>query len=135
MSAEELKKPDYASHTIFIDVLVVPQQQVTSPEVVKATNENYQCWVVVFVAGNYLSRGWCLLEICVACIWGSKLTVIGSFTEVIWSDFFSKMETTKKDDEQLIKAEILRLYETSDRFNGIVFLAMQVCAQKIARKP
>ena len=126
LSAEELKKPEYAGHRIFIDVLVVPQQEVTSPEVVQATNVNYQCWVIVFVSGNYLTRGWCLLEICVAFFWGSKLTVIGSCDEVTENDFYSNLVTTKKDDTKLIQEEILRLYTTQENFNAIVFLAMQV---------
>lgn len=113
---------------IFIDVLVVPQQAITSEEVVETTKETYSnCWLLVFVFGDYLLRAWCCLEIAIGIRDHCKLTVIGTCSSITGQDFFEKMEATVREDIDLIKKFILeKMGWTAEKFNTIVKSAMEV---------
>ena len=115
----------------------MPQQKVTSPEVVKTTRSTYSCaWFVVFVTDDYLTRSWCCLEIAVATVCGCKITVVGSCKMIKEKLFYENMVATVESDVQLIKDEIIDLYDSKENFNDIVASAMQVLsvvAQKNTR--
>ena len=112
---------------LFIDVLCVPQQNVESGAVVGTTRSTYtDCWLVVFVEGDYLTRAWCALEIAVGMDAGCRLTVIGSCDMIKGKDFYDQIVATKKTDADLIRKEILIIFQTKEVFNEVVAGAMQV---------
>ena len=95
--------------------------------VVSTTYRTYcGCWMVMFVDGDYLRRAWCLLEIAVGTSTGSWLTVIGSCDLISGKDFYQNMDATMKEDVPKIKAEIIHIFSTVEKFNDIVAAAMQV---------
>ena len=123
----EYSKPEYAGHRVFIDVLCVPQENVKTEEVVKTTHLNYtKCWITVFVGKDYLNRAWCCLEIAAGTNDDCRITVIGSCDAISDKDFFDNIDATNKSDIKLIKKEILKLFQTKEKFNGIVARAMEV---------
>lgn len=122
----EFCKPEYAGQRVFIDVLCVPQQHVTTEEVVATTHLNYSdTWLTVFVNGNYLTRAWCCGEIAVSTNSDCKITVIGSCVAVSGKDFFDNMVATSESDVLLIQNEILKLFGDKEKFNGVVAKAME----------
>jgi hypothetical protein len=127
LCAAEFDKPEYAGHRVFIDVLCVPQSGVKSDDVVGTTHSNYSgCWTVVFVDGNYLQRAWCAMEIAVSTNDGCRITVVGSCDAVSGKEFFDNITATNPSDISLIKREILNLFKTKEKFNGVVAKAMEV---------
>lgn len=127
----EFDKPEYKNARIFIDVLCVPQNAL--PDVFETTKRTYSnCWMVVFVDGNYLTRAWCCLEIAFATMTGSRLTVIGQCSMVGSKNFFETMKATVETDIPEIKAAIKQLVKSNDesqaahRFNNRVSHAMEV---------
>ena len=111
----------------------MPQKDVKSSEVVQTTMANYsKCWMVIFVAGSYLARAWCCLEIAVAMMTKCKITVIGQCDMVEGRDFFDTMKATVASDIPLIKVEIKKLVKSDDNaltaklVNNIVAHAMEV---------
>jgi hypothetical protein len=82
--------------------------------------------MVVFVDGKYLTRAWCCLEIAVSTSDDCKITVIGSCDAVAGKEFFDNIVATNKSDIELIKKEILKLFETKQSFNAVVASAMEV---------
>ena len=124
---DEFDKPEYQDEYVFIDVLCVPQGNVVSAQVVQTTKSTYsKCWLVIFVAGNCLSRAWCALEIAVGTSTGCKLTVIGSCDLIDEKKFFEKLDATVESDIKLIKEEILCIFHSKEEFNEVVARAMQV---------
>ena len=112
-------------------MLCVPQNAL--PDVFETTRSNYsKCWMVIFVAGYYLTRGWCCLEIAFATMTGSKLTVIGQCNMVEGKNFFEGMKATVEKDIRGIKDAIKKLVESDNeteaahRFDNIVAHAMEV---------
>ena len=127
ISLGEFDKPEYTDERLFIDVLCVPQSNVDSGAVVRTTRSTYTgCWLVVFVDGNYLTRAWCALEIAVGMHAGCRLTVIGSCDMIKSKRFYDQIVATKESDADLIKVEILSIFETKEVFNEVVAGAMQV---------
>lgn len=105
----------------------MPQQNVESEEVVGTTHITYtNCKVTVFVAGGYLKRVWCGLELAVSTNDDCEITVIGSCDAVSGKDFFNNMDATSKSDIKLVKDEILKLFGTEEKFNSVVARAMEV---------
>lgn len=108
-------------------MLCVPQQAVTSPQVVQTTKSTYSyVWFVVFVTDDYLSRAWCCMEISVATGCGCKITVVGFCKMVREKKFYQNMVASVPSDIPLIQAEIKSLYGTEEKFNDAVALAMEV---------
>lgn len=130
--SDEFDKPDYQNERIFIDVLCVPQQDMDSPAVVGTTKSTYKdCWLVVFVDGNYLTRAWCAFEIAVGMSSGCRLTVIGSCDKITHKNFYEKIVATNESDVALIKVEILVIFKSVEVFNEVVANAMQVLFFKV----
>jgi hypothetical protein len=124
---DEFDKPEYQEEHAFIDVLCVPQKNVQSAEVVQTTKSTYSCcWLVIFVDGNCLRRAWCALEIAVGTSTQCRLTVLGSCEIITGKRFYSELEATFQSDIDLIKMEILKIFETEQAFNEVVARAMQV---------
>jgi hypothetical protein len=118
--ADEFSKPVYQGQRVFIDVLVVPQMQVTSPEVVQTTKSNYRdCWVVIFLKGGIFTRAWCCLEAAICTNAKCKISVIGTLDRK-GSNYFDTMQATVESDIPLIKQEITALFGSPDKFNSEV---------------
>ena len=133
MFADEFDKPEYKNERAFIDVLCVPQNESDLPDVFETTQTTYSnCWMVIFVYGDYLTRAWCCLEIAFATMTGSKLTVIGQCSMVESKNFFETMKATVEKDIPAIKAAIKILVKSDDEsqaahcFNNVVSRAMEV---------
>ena len=91
------------------------------------THSNYSdCWTVVFVDGNYLQRAWCAMEIAVSTNDGCRITVVGSCDAVAGKEFFDNITATNPSDISLIQREILTLFDSKEKFNGVVAKAMEV---------
>ena len=90
--------------------------------------------MVVFANGNYLKRAWCCLEIAASTNDNCRITVIGSCDAVEGLDFFNNIEATNKSDIVIIKKEILELFGSEKRFNGIVARAMEVLFVEAQKK-
>jgi hypothetical protein len=119
--ADEFAKPQYQGKRVFIDVLVVPQMQVTSPEVVQTTKSNYRdCWVVIFLNGGIFTRAWCCLEAAICTSAKCKIDVVGVLDRSKGGNFFDTMQATVESDIPLIKQEIITLFGTPDKFNSEV---------------
>jgi hypothetical protein len=119
--ADEFSKPAYKGQRVFIDVLVVPQMQVTSPEVVQTTKSNYRdCWVVIFLKGSIFTRAWCCLEAAICTSAKCKISVVGTLDSSKGSNYFDTMQATVESDVALIKQEIMALFGSPDRFNSEV---------------
>jgi hypothetical protein len=124
---DEFDKPEYQDEHSFIDVLCVPQKDVQSAEVVQTTKSTYSgCWLVIFVHGNCLRRAWCALEIAVGMSTKCRLTVLGSCEIITGKQFYKELEATFQSDIDLIKTEILNVFDTEQAFNEVVASAMQV---------
>ena len=128
--SDEFDKPEYKKERAFIDVLCVPQNNL--PNVFETTKKNYSgCWMVIFVAGFYLTRAWCCLEIAFAMMTGCKITVIGQCNMVKGRTFFEDMVATVPSDIEAIKLAIKQLVgsddtQTAQLFNNIVSKAMEI---------
>jgi hypothetical protein len=124
---DEFDKPEYQDEHTFIDVLCVPQRDVQSAAVVQATKSTFSgCWLVIFVGGNCLRRAWCALEIAVGTSTKCRLTVSGSCEIITGKRFYKELEATFQSDIDLIKVEILKIFQTEQAFNEVVARAMQV---------
>jgi hypothetical protein len=125
--ADEFAKPLYQGQRVFIDVLAVPQMQVTSPEVVQTTKSNYRdCWVVIFLNGGIFNRAWCCLEAAICTSAKCKIDVVGVLDRSKGSNFFDTMQATVESDIPLIKQEIIALFGTPDKFNSAVTAAADI---------
>ena len=62
--ADKAELPENANDLLFIDVLCVNQNSISSSEQVIGTTDSIycNCKVLVFLDDNYLGRGWCIAE-------------------------------------------------------------------------
>jgi hypothetical protein len=85
--------------------------------------------MMIFVSGDYTSRGWCLFELAVGTKQDCRLQVVGSYRHVAlsrnYTNFFESMSTTFQADKDLIQNEIRKEYGGNPHaFNHQVALAL-----------